>query len=133
REQTIDRLPFNPVDRTFSLSAPQDLQQYTLRVVLGKGDTVYDTFTASYEPLTVERKLTASGQVKKAGACFTDGVCTQEEYEIGSCYDCIGVETPPGQQPGQQKKTGGIPQGVIVIAFLIAGIVAGVVIYRQVV
>ncbi|MDY6777035.1 MAG: hypothetical protein SVU32_00080, partial [Candidatus Nanohaloarchaea archaeon] len=95
KQKMIDRLPFNPATRTFSFQAPTSLQDYRLRVVLGKGDRVFDTFEARYQNLVAERVLTGSGQVREKGACFDNGKCTSQEYQIGTCYDCRNVEQPP--------------------------------------
>ena len=91
----IDRLPFNVEDYTFEMEAPRDLDEYTLRVVLGKGDVTYDTFTASYEELDPERVLTDDGTVRVQGECVDDGTCTQAEYNIGGCFDCRNVDESP--------------------------------------
>jgi hypothetical protein len=97
-EKTIDRLPLSTTGYEFREEVPEQLGTYTLRVELGKDDVVYDTFEAQYEPLTAEKRLTSDGQVWQQNQCFDDGECTQREYELGNCYDCIGVEEPPANQ-----------------------------------
>lgn len=97
-EKNLEKLPFNPETYSFSTSAGEKLDEYTLRVELGKDDTVYDTFEAEYEELEAERKLTSTGEIKEEGECFDNNVCTREEYKIGNCFDCIGVEEPPGSE-----------------------------------
>jgi len=131
-EQTIDELPFNPRQTSFNLTADEELDEYTMRLVLGKGDTVFDTYEAQYQPIEVERQLTSSGQVDVSGQCLDDGVCTREEYEIGGCYDCTGVEEPPGEDDEPDEQTSGLPQGPLVIGLILAGIIGGAIIYREV-
>ena len=91
----IDQLPFNVEEYEFTAEAPEDLDDYTLRIVLGKDDTTYDTFTASYQELDPERVLTEDGTVRVQGECVDDGVCTRAEYEKGGCFDCRNVDEPP--------------------------------------
>lgn len=109
--RTIDRLPLSPQGYQLQTDVNQELSNYTLKISLGKGDRVYDTYVASYQPLTAERSLTSGGQIKMQNACFDDGVCTEREFEIGDCYDCIGVseskfveneedDTDPNQNSG---------------------------------
>lgn len=131
-EKTIEELPFNPEQASFNLTADEELDEYTLRLVLGKGETVFDTYEAQYQPIEVERKLTSSGQVDAAGQCLDDGVCTQEEYEIGGCYDCMGVEEPPGEDDETTEPSDGLPQGPLVIGLVLAGMIGGAIIYREV-
>ncbi|MFB6114733.1 MAG: hypothetical protein ABEK04_00435 [Candidatus Nanohalobium sp.] len=89
--KTIDTLPLSPKEYKLEAQTSQTLTNYTMKISLGKGDKVFDTYTARYEPLTAERKLMPSGQVKEVNACFDNGKCTKNEFEMGSCYDCIGV------------------------------------------
>lgn len=132
RETTIDRLPFTPEDHKFSFTPDNDLEQYTVRLTLGKGDTVYDTYTASYEPLHAERMLSEDGQVRTAGQCYDDGTCTAAEYDAGGCYDCIGVEERPGgdtEQTGTEPGTGlsGLTRTVMIAAIGAVIVLAAVV------
>lgn len=89
--RTIDTLPLSPKDYQLSVKADQELTNYSLRVTLGKEGTVYDTYEAEYQPLEAEKALTESGQIRQQNACYDNGVCTEKEFEMGSCYDCINV------------------------------------------
>lgn len=95
REQSITELPFSPEEYSFSFDAPEQLQEYTVEMTLGKDDTVYDTYTASYQPLEAEKTFTESGQVQESGMCYDDGVCTAAEYDRGGCFDCVDVDQRP--------------------------------------
>jgi hypothetical protein len=92
-QKTLDTLPLNPEDYTLSTQTDQDLDNYKLKITLGKEGEVYDTYTANYQELDPERTLTEGGEVKDQNACFDDGKCTEREKEIGNCYDCRNVET----------------------------------------
>lgn len=91
----ISQLPFTVESHSFSMDAPEDLDQYTLEVTLGKDGTTYDTFTAEYQNLDPERVLTDDGEVRVQGECIDDGTCTQAEYEKGGCFDCRNKDEPP--------------------------------------
>ncbi len=125
--KTIDKLPLSPQDYTVSRQLQQNLENYSINVTLGKDDRIYDTYTADYEPLTAERSLTEGGQVRNRNACFDDGKCTEREFEIGNCYDCIGVsearfENNQSQTPDQDEGGANLPLAIIIpIVVLVLG------------
>ncbi len=96
-EKTIDRLPFQPEDFEFGFEVPEDLEEYVLRIELGKDDLVFDVYEEEYSELIPDRVLTEDGYVRERGECVMDGVCTKQEYEMG-CYDCRGVEEEPEKE-----------------------------------
>lgn len=130
--ETIDQLPYTPEERTLESEVPEDLDDYTVRIVLGKGDAVYDTFEADYQELDPERLLTESGEVWDENQCFDDGECTEREYELGDCYDCFGVSGSKfNDSDDQTEETGSIlDQEYIYILLIIIGISAIVVYWR---
>jgi len=95
QDRSITELPFSPEEYSFSFAAPEQLEEYTVRMTLGNQDTVYDTYTASYQPLEAERTFTESGQVRESGMCYDNGVCTAAEYDRGGCFDCVDVDERP--------------------------------------
>jgi hypothetical protein len=132
---TIDTLPLSPENYKLQLQAEEDLTNYTLRVTLGKEGVVYDTYEADYQPLEAEKKLTEGGRIKRKNACFDDGVCTEKEFEIGTCYDCINVsesrfvEKEPGQGD-EVKNQGGSNMPIFLIVSLLILVAGGVVYWR---
>lgn len=121
-EKTIDRLPLSTTGYVFREETPEQLGKYTLRVELGKGDIVYDTFEAEYQHLTAEKRLTSDGQVWQQNQCYDDGECTQREYELGNCYDCLNVTEPPANQTDTTEEDDNLTR--IAVAAGVAALIA---------
>lgn len=120
--KSLDTLPLNPKDYTLSAETPEDLDQYTLKITLGKDDQVYDTYTAEYQELDPERTLTTTGEVKEKGLCFDDGECTKEEQQIGNCYDCRNVDQELNQTDdgkNNQQESGNATLPIIAVLLLL--------------
>lgn len=130
-EKTIDRLPLSTSGYMFRQETPEQLGRYTLRVELGKGDVVYDTFEAQYENLVAEKRLTSDGQVWAQNQCYDDGTCTQREYELGNCYDCMNVTEPPANQTDDGDEGGDDLQRIAVVAGIAALLALLAVGYRR--
>ncbi|MFB6180965.1 MAG: hypothetical protein ABEJ93_03745 [Candidatus Nanohalobium sp.] len=130
--RTIAELPRTPKDYSLTVSPGQDLERYTLKFILRNNGEVYDTYSAEYQPLEAERKLTESGMIKEEGECFDNNVCTEEEFELGNCYDCINVSRSKFEDRKDERPETGEGPGLIVY-LLLAGVVfmLGAVGYRR--
>ncbi len=89
-EKEVNSLGFQPLSDSFSFVTDIDLSYYSCKIVLGKGNTIFDQVEIDYEPLVVERVITPDGRVYSPtiNGCFNDDVCTKEELDFGNCYDC---------------------------------------------
>jgi hypothetical protein len=89
----LEKLPFNPVEKSFEFSSPTDLDNYTVRLVLGSSGLTFDTYEARYQEIKAEKYLSDQGWVVDENVCIDDNICTEREKEIGNCYDCRGLDT----------------------------------------
>lgn len=90
----IERLPFNPLEYDFEFDVIENLEYYKVKVVLGKGDKIYDEVILDYEPLKPEFVISSDGRIYDPTviACFDDGICSNQETELGRCVDCIALK-----------------------------------------
>ncbi|MFW6286264.1 MAG: hypothetical protein ACOC16_04045 [Nanoarchaeota archaeon] len=113
----IDELPFNPETYNFVFENDVILDYYKVKVTLRKGDKIYDEVELNYEPLNPDLVISADGRVfdPNVVACFDDGICTDEEKDIGNCLDCFGINDSVEVEEEQNvsEKVEPIEQGVV--------------------
>lgn len=92
-EESIEgiSLPLNPESKQFSISTNKNLEYYSVRVVLGKGNKTYDEVILDYMPLEPEMLISKKGMFYRPNSenCFDDNICTENEELLGNCYDCV--------------------------------------------
>lgn len=79
----------------FEFTAPEELDDYVLRLDLKKDSRLLDTFIAAYYELPSPECIFVFGKLKCDDACFDDNVCERFEYYLGNCFDCKDVQEPP--------------------------------------
>ncbi|MGM5488550.1 MAG: hypothetical protein ACQESG_06370 [Nanobdellota archaeon] len=95
-------LGFNRQTDSFSLTAPENLEDYSVHITLGKGSTIFDETNTGYKEITNTRTISGDGRIyDPAATCFDDGECTEEELN-NDCFDCR--KHPDEQQPSSELK-----------------------------
>ena len=100
----LDELSTSVITETFDFKAPEDLNQYSVKLILGNQNKVFDELSVDYEKIEVEKALSSDGKIyyPNKEICFDNGVCTDIEKSLGNCYDCSGAESE-SEPPTESK------------------------------
>jgi len=88
----------------FRFSAPEELKEYDLEIVLGKGSDVFDSVVQSYRPMEPNLTITGDGRIISSNGqgCFDDGVCMENESKLGDCLDCQPMNKTAERQESEK-------------------------------
>ncbi len=93
--KSISDLKGSPQTIKFDFSAPENIDEYKLKLKLVSDGTVLDTYEADYYRLPTPQCVFVDGRLKCIGSCFDDDVCERQEYYLGICHDCRNVKQAP--------------------------------------
>jgi hypothetical protein len=94
KTKKIDKFSYNPETLEFEKRLGTGLNDYQVRIELGKDDKIFDVWKSRYQKLEPEMIITDTGTIKEYGVCVDDGVCSPDEWGEG-CYDCREYDERP--------------------------------------
>lgn len=89
KNQKISELEFNPTQHNIVFDVKEELDKYSVKVILSKNDFIYDEVLLNYSDFSGGYYMNERGAIyAENSTCIDDNFCSEDEKSYGNCFDC---------------------------------------------